>query len=159
MSIINDPYVTLLAVLAFKHFWADGPFQLDYMAFNKGKFLHWGGVSHALTHGVCTLLALGLWFFLSGKLAAVHGLFLLLLYVVLAEVVTHYFIDLFMRKLTLDKNWIVVGFHKDSDKKLVTIRDRAFYRVLVADQCLHMMTYVVMASIIITALQSVTIAY
>lgn len=159
MYIVNDPYVTLLAVLAFKHFWADGPFQLDYMAFNKGRFLHWGGVSHALTHGVCTVLALLAWLVATNNLAIGFSMLSLLLYVTLAEVVAHYFIDLFMRKLTLDKNWIVVGFNKEANKKLATIRDRAFYRVLVADQCLHMMTYVLMASVIITAMHAMSIAY
>ena len=142
LAAFNDPYVTLGVLLLIKHFWADGPLQFDYMAFNKGKFMHWGGISHALTHGACTAAALWVWTLLGNDLSLYA-----LIWLSVFDTLVHYTIDFVTRSIPDMFGWVVP--HKDSEtgKIHTRVRNKAFYRLVVADQCAHFLTYLVIISL------------
>ena len=110
-------------LLAFKHFWLDGPLQTPYQYKNKGTFGHPGGLLHAGLHGAATAMIfapVGLWWF---------GI---------VDAVVHYFVDLSKVKLTAKYLWA----YYDADSLRIT-SDWYFY-ALMADQCLHFSTYIML---------------
>ncbi|MBI1362953.1 MAG: DUF3307 domain-containing protein [Proteobacteria bacterium] len=130
-------------LLALKHFVADGPLQTAYMYVNKGKFLHPGGLIHAGLHGLGTLLAL----VIAG--AVVDHLFLTaFLLLALADFVIHYFVDMTKVRLTKKYGWSGMGKAADGSACL-QIYNNAFFVALMADQCLHFATYVVILAVIV----------
>lgn len=94
----------VLIQLIVKHFISDVILQSDYQRNNKGKFLHFGGILHALIHAS-----------LTGFILFLYKVFYIKL--VLIDFVSHYIIDYckvnLLEKLKYDKNnigfWIIMG--------------------------------------------------
>ena len=140
VSMLN---MVLLVALLVKHYIADIPLQTNWMAFNKGTFLHPGGILHAALHAAFSIVALVVVASLAdlpvGRLAP----FILLLAV--GEFLVHYLID--YGKMNLDR---MAGFSElvYSDGKVLKgrlVTSNYYYWFLVGDQCLHFLTYIVMA--------------
>ena len=111
-----DPWlgiILILALLEFEHFVADFVIQRARHFTNKGQYGHWGGVEHALQHGVLTWAVL--FYFTTPVFALMLGLF---------DALVHYHVDWFKTKYG----------PKDSSKP-------AFWVWFGADQLLHQLTY------------------
>lgn len=104
--------------LCVKHFIVDFPLQTRYQYLNKGKFLHPGGLLHAIMHGIGTFLC-----FLT---------FVPMDYVVwfaYLDFIIHYHID--MAKVNLNEK---MGYNATNSEK--------FWWLLGLDQLLHYLTYI-----------------
>ena len=148
MSIFPAPQEAILALgllLAFKHFWGDGPFQTLYMVQNKGKFLHIGGIAHALIHGGLTVLVLVAWSLIwqHNDLTPVKVILLLGVF----DFVAHYCIDFTKEYFTKGREWVI--FEKDNaGNDYQKIVNSKFYQAIIADQCAHFACYVLILSIV-----------
>lgn len=112
----NTAFLPLLG-LFIKHFICDFPLQMfPWMYRNKGTYLHIGGIVHAATHGIGTVIVL--WLF--GVKA--------LLSLALLDFVVHYHID--WAKMNLNK-----AFNLKPDNS------EWFWVNLGTDQLLHHLTY------------------
>lgn len=142
----------LVLALLVKHFVADVWLQPLWMSLNKGTFLHPGGLAHAGLHGLFTGLVL-----LAGTLAGVWPVTVgIMLMVAAVDAVVHYGID--WSKMNIDKRFrfshLLYGAEDgsltpDSAHGTRPLRGRLvtsdrYYWSLVADQCLHFATYVVL---------------
>lgn len=130
----KDILTILLVGLIIKHFVADFPLQTLWMAKNKGTLLHAGGLAHSGIHAALTLILLAC-------LQASLGVgWLVLLGVVIAEAVVHYFID--YTKMNLD-GWLkysrLIEENGVTTGRLITSGN--YYLLLGADQLLHYLTY------------------
>lgn len=108
----------LIILLAFqiKHFVCDFPLQkFPYMYQNKGKYLHFGGILHALVHAIGTAIIC--------ELAGLPG------WLVLADFIIHYHID--WAKMKLNNKY-----------KLSPTNSENFWILLGFDQLLHQLTYI-----------------
>lgn len=99
-----------------KHFVCDFPLQKPKHFMNKGIYGHWGGIEHALIHGIGTLWVV-CWF--------ANPLQLLIAFTI--DFVTHYHID-----------WLKMWW---TAKKKYTPNDSMFWIWLGIDQMLHYLTY------------------
>lgn len=108
--------LVLLVLFQIKHFLADFIFQTEYMAANKGTFLHPGGVQHSLIHALFTL---GILLIFTIPVAAI--LFSII------DLLLHYFIDFFKMNI--------------NERKCLTPYQRHFWVLLGFDQLLHQLTY------------------
>ena len=134
------------SLLLAKHFVADGPLQTDYMALNKGKLGHLGGISHALVHGLFTFAVLLVW-----KEFWVYSVaWVFIAKVSLLEALAHYLIDLVTRYATDRYKWVTSQQDEINGEIQTVVRNKAFYRMFVADQCLHMLTYLVILSVVLS---------
>lgn len=106
----------LFCAFFFKHFICDFPLQIYVMFTNKGRYGHPGGLVHAATHGVGTLLLLACFGFgwISFAYAAI-------------DAATHYHID-----------WSKTNLN---DYFKLGTSDPAFWWLLGLDQFLHYLTY------------------
>jgi len=127
------PELVLMMALIAKHFVADALLQFPYQYLNKGKFLHPGGLLHAGIHGVLTAYC-----FMTYSPSVI-------LLVASIDTVLHYFIDYAKMNLSAFFKW---SEYVDEDgKSFLKIYDNNFFVVLILDQCLHMMTYVLLIGI------------
>lgn len=124
---------TLMTILIVKHFNADALLQFPYQYLNKGKFLHPGGLLHAGIHGILTTFC-----FISFPLEVI-------LTVTLIDTVAHYFIDFAKMNLSAIYKWS--EYDAIDGKSFLRINDNMFFVVLILDQCLHMLTYVLLIKI------------
>lgn len=108
--------LTLILLLAVKHFIIDFPMQTKYQWSNKGTYGHPGGILHSGLHGGGTALVLA---FIT-PYAALLGL---------VDAVVHYHIDWGKMNLNKKMNWGPTT-HEE------------FWWLLGADQLLHTLTYV-----------------
>jgi hypothetical protein len=104
----------LLALFEIKHFIADFVIQRARHFTNKGSYGNWGGIEHALQHGVLTWAVL--FFFTTPAFALMLGLF---------DALVHYHVDWFKTKYG----------PKDNTKT-------AYWVWFGADQLLHQLTYI-----------------
>lgn len=119
------------AYLIGKHFLGDFVFQNTYQITNKAHYGHPGGLLHVLIHGALSLPLFAL-------LPNVHiSLFALL---IAGEMIAHYHID-------WAKEWLL---HKTG----WDCHDKRFWRVFGFDQLLHILSYLVMATLIVTSITS-----
>ena len=120
-------HVMLLMVAAFavKHWLCDFVLQTLRQVETKGQYGSWGGISHALTHGIGTAVVLSV--FAIANVDVHHIAFLAGL-----DAVFHYHIDWFKQQMTRGmipahpKFWTWLGF----------------------DQLLHYLTYVIIIALI-----------
>jgi len=106
----------LLVMFQIKHFIADFVLQTDYMASNKGTFLHPGGIYHSLIQAV---FSLGILLMFVDPVVAIFFSFI--------DLFLHYFIDFF--KMNINK------------RKCLTPHQKHFWTLLGFDQLLHQLTY------------------
>ena len=121
--------ILLLALFGVKHFICDFLLQYPYMLAQKGSYGAIGGIAHAITHAVGTLIVLVLvlpWG-LSAHIAA--------LILSIFDGVAHYHID-----------WA-----KQQLNKGLTVADRMFWVWFGADQGLHYLTYIAIIGILMLA--------
>lgn len=125
---VTDPIVALLVVfliLQVKHFIFDYPLQTAYELSNKGTYGHPGGVLHAALHALGTSAV----FLVITPALAVGALILA------GEFLIHYHVD-----WTKDHLMRWLG---------ATAADRVFWWAIGADQLLHHLTYVAIATILV----------
>lgn len=115
---------TVLTWLFIKHFVVDFPLQKPYQYLNKGTYGHWGGIQHALYHGVATALVIYLVLRTSLLLAVAYGVF---------DALVHYHID-----------WAKIKIN--TVYKLQSHTSERFWWLLGFDQLLHSLTYLWIAS-------------
>jgi Protein of unknown function (DUF3307) len=120
-------FLSLIALLQFKHFICDGPLQTLAMVVQKSIYGARLGILHSALHGLGTAIVL---VFFSGSLAMIFGL-------ALADFVVHYHID-------YCKENIIKYFRWD-------FKDAKFWWALNADQTLHQLTYLGLAAVLFTA--------
>lgn len=138
------PYAILLALFCIKHYLADGHFQTEWHALKKGKYGHPAGLAHAGIHVLCSMAAIAVWYLLPITHEAVLSVKIIAL-ILVAEFVIHYHIDWAKAFFVDTLGWQKAG--KDSNgKKALHIYDTRFFQAMVADQALHMVTYVVMGT-------------
>lgn len=108
---------TALLLLFVKHFICDFPLQAyPWMYQNKGSYLHLGGITHALIHGIGTAIVLVPFI---GLAAIIYGAI---------DLIVHYHID-----------WGKMNISKYYD--LQPNNSERFWILLGFDQLLHHMTY------------------
>ena len=122
---IEAMFLTFL--LFSKHFFIDHPLQTDYQRENKHLYAHFGGISHALVHGLLTFVILT--FFTPQMITAVC--------LGVINAVVHYHIDWGFAKLMQR-----VGWSPQCDKE--------YWWFMGLSQYLHAVTYI---SIVIFALK------
>jgi hypothetical protein len=131
----------LLIALLVKHYVADIVLQTNWMALNKGTWLHPGGLVHAALHGLGTLLVLGLLQPFTQQSWLSLGLLVVL------ETIVHYLID--YTKMNLDRRtqWSqLVTTNGQVTGRLIT--SKFYYWALVGDQCLHFATYLLIGYLV-----------
>jgi hypothetical protein len=115
----------LMTAFAVKHWLCDFVLQTPHQVATKGQYGSWGGISHALTHGVGTAAVLIL-FAISGagpyEIAFLASL----------DAVFHYHIDWFKQRMTQG----------------MTAAHPKFWTWLGFDQLLHTLTYVIIIALI-----------
>lgn len=127
-------------LLCLKHFIADGPLQYPYMYLNKGKFGHPGGIAHAGVHGALTTGVL-----LMAGVDQKWG------WIGVVDAIVHYFIDLVKVKMTAKYKWFefVPGSAVEpTTTSYLKITSDWYFYALIADQCLHFATYVVILAVV-----------
>ena len=108
---------TALFLLFVKHFICDFPLQAyPWMYRNKGTYMHMGGITHALIHGIGTVIVLAPFI---GLAALIYGAI---------DLIVHYHID-----------WGKMSISKHYD--LQPNNSEQFWILLGFDQLLHHMTY------------------
>lgn len=121
--------ILLLALFGIKHFICDFLLQYPYMLAQKGTYGAVGGIAHAITHAIGTLIVLIIalpWNFNVHVIALVLALF---------DGVVHYHID-----------WL-----KQQLNKGLTVADRMFWVWFGADQGLHYLTYIAIIGVLMLA--------
>lgn len=106
-----------------KHFLCDFVFQYPRHYLNKGIYGAWGGIEHALIHGIGTFICF-LFIGLDVHSSLIAGLI---------DTVIHYHIDWFKMKCNAIK-----GYKCDTHEE--------FWVLLGLDQMLHYLTYVILVS-------------
>lgn len=138
----------VVIALAVKHFLADGPFQYPYMYLNKGKWLHPGGLFHALVHGAGTFviaIVLGI----LGHITVVEAV--MVLYI---DVISHYVIDYIkasnpvgarrVEHMALSES----GLPTEEKVTGLLITSDSYFYALIGDQVAHFMVYAVIAYVL-----------
>ena len=115
-----------LTLLFIKHFIIDFPLQTKYQWSNKGTYLHPGGLLHAGLHGLGTFVVV---YFFS------HELWIPMFFAML-DALLHYHID--WAKMNLNKK---LGWGPTTHEQ--------FWWLLGADQLLHALTYIAIASLLL----------
>ena len=115
--------IYLLLSLLVKHYIIDFPLQTPYQYLNKGKLGHFGGILHALLHGISTFCILC---FFSFEKA---------LFLSLVDAILHYFIDWLKVNLTKKYKWS----YKENEKLIIV--SNSYFIALGFDQLLHSLTY------------------
>jgi len=129
----------ILLLFVIKHFIADALLQTPYQYLNKGTFCHPGGIIHAAIHGLLTgLIAL----YVGVDILIIHSLILL-------DATIHYFIDYI--KINIGKLYHWSEYKKDNINNIeyLTIYSNKFFILLILDQCLHFITYIILTYILI----------
>jgi hypothetical protein len=124
---VTDPTWAVLAVLLYlqvKHFICDYPLQTTYQVVNKGTYGHAGGIIHSGIHAVFTLPA-----FLIITPTLPIGIA-----IVVAEFLIHYHVDWSKQRIMARMGWQSV--------------DSEFWWGIGADQFLHYLTYLAIATIL-----------
>lgn len=130
---MNTPLIIAGLLLALKHFIADGPAQTTYQYLNKGNVRHPGGYLHAGLHGLMTAMVLGFW---AG----------------LIDAMIHFWID-WAKVNTTDKHgWAYRSAEVRKDGVLyaaseLRITSNWYFYALMADQCLHFTTYIILLAV------------
>lgn len=114
-----------LSLLFIKHFIADFLLQTPYQLSNKGTYLHPGGLLHAGLHGLGTFIVV---YFFSYELWVP-------IFLGMMDAVFHYHID-----------WVK---EKVNDHYYLRPSDKQFWWTLGADQLLHALTYILIASLLV----------
>jgi hypothetical protein len=115
----------LITLLFIKHFIVDFPLQKEYQWKNKGTYGHFGGILHAGTHGIFTLLIL--LYFTSDTT---------LLWLAYVDFWLHYHID--WAKMNLNKK---LGYTPTNSE--------GFWILLGVDQLLHALTYILITGVVL----------
>lgn len=123
--------LTLLTGLLVKHFITDFLIQTPYQWQNKGKFLHPGGLLHALLTVFGTFLVLVITFGLPPLYTT--------LYILSVEFVVHYLTDYFKVNINKKYSW-GANTHEE------------FWILLGLDQLIHGLTYIWITYILINSL-------
>lgn len=113
----------LLAALQVKHFLGDYVLQNKYILAHRRIWGHPGGLLHAGIHVALTLPILAV----AGVPAAVIG------YIILGEFLFHYHLDWAKDSLNHARGW--------------TPADTPFWWLVGLDQCLHQLSYLVIAAV------------
>jgi hypothetical protein len=121
--------ILLLALFGVKHFICDFLLQYPYMLAQKGSYGAIGGIAHAITHAVGTLIVLVL--VLPWGLSAHISALILSIF----DGIAHYHID-----------WA-----KQQLNKGLTVADRMFWVWFGADQGLHYLTYIAIIGVLMLA--------
>lgn len=143
-------YVALLVLLCIKHYFADGQFQTAWQALNKGHYGHPSGLLHASIHLVGSIVALAIWAFLPPPWSASASIKLVAL-VLGGEFLVHYHIDWFKARFIDRRGWQRQGMDSTGAEAL-NIYTPHFFQALIADQVLHMLTYVAMGAILVASI-------
>jgi hypothetical protein len=132
-----NPLLQAGLLLSLKHFLADGPLQYPYQYINKGNIRHPGGYLHAGIHGFFTACIF--------KLTATG------IAIGLLEAVVHYIIDWSKVNLTKRCGWSAMlplsqigeGPRAEIVPVHLAVYSDYYFWALMADQCLHFATYIV----------------
>jgi hypothetical protein len=138
------PYTALLFLLTVKHFIADGPLQTSYQYINKGTFGHPGGIVHAGIHAAFTLATLVFW----SKYFEIPLLPLMVIVLVLIDFTIHYLCDWSKVRITKLFNWSKMELDENGHPSYLKITSNNFFIALMADQTIHILTYVAIFYII-----------
>jgi len=104
--------------LFIKHFICDFPLQMfPWLYQNKGRYLHPGGIVHAVLHGIGTFIVLS--FFLNSSESLIYAMI---------DTLLHYHID--WTKMNLSRHY-----------RLKPDNSEWFWLLLGLDQLLHHLTY------------------
>jgi hypothetical protein len=126
---VQDPFTALIAVLIvlqIKHFVCDYPLQTLYMLRNKGTYLHPGGILHSGVHALGTISS----FFV------VTPTLLLGIAIVVGEFLAHYHVDWSKEQILRRRGY--------------TAAQREFWWAIGADQLVHHLTYIAIATLLVT---------
>ena len=116
-----EPFLTILILLQFKHWYIDFVNQSDEEVKYKGQYLDWRGIKHSLKHGIVTGAIFLLWLDLPS--AVVVGLI---------DFVLHYHID-----------WTKMNYGNRN------IQNKEFWMHLGLDQMAHQLTYTGLVALMI----------
>lgn len=126
--------LTLLIFLCIKHWFADALWQYPRHFMNKGFYGAWGGIEHAGIHAIGTFLCitmLGFGITAAICLAVIDGL-------------VHYHADWFKMRMDARRNLSALTVDVNA-RPCRAIYSNEYFYWLVADQCAHFATYVVIA--------------
>lgn len=126
---------TILILLLIKHFIIDAPLQTPYQYLNKGTYGHLGGILHASLHGIGTFLCF----------VAYEPQMEMCILIAAIDATIHYHID--WAKMNISSNRYSKMSHDPDGKPCLCIYDNKFFIWLVADQCLHFATYVLLINL------------
>lgn len=139
-----------------KHFIADGLLQTTYQYTNKGKWGHPGGLIHSGNHGLLTLPCFIVPFILVGADKPLWYIAAFGVIAALGDFIIHYLIDLTKIKITERFGWTEMGMgttKKDTKgRKALLIYDNKYFWAIMADQCLHFLTYIVLLCLMLAIL-------
>ena len=124
---VKDPTWAVLAVLLYlqiKHFVCDYPLQTTYQVTNKGTYGHPAGLLHAGIHAVLTIPV----FLIMAPPLPVG------IAIVVGEFLVHYHIDWAKQRIMARTGWQAV--------------DSEFWWGIGADQFLHYLTYLAIATVL-----------
>lgn len=124
---VKDPTWAVLAVLLYlqiKHFVCDYPLQTTYQVNNKGTYGHPAGLLHASIHALFTIPA---FLIISPPLPVGIA-------IVVGEFLVHYHIDWSKQQIMARTGWKAV--------------DSEFWWGIGADQFLHYLTYLAIATVL-----------
>lgn len=137
--------LALGALLFVKHLLADGPLQTSYQVSNKGRFLHPAGLTHAGTHVLLSLVAIALWPQVAefGGYDVLRAQVGLVVAILVAEFVIHYFVDLTKCRLDRFFQFSKPGETVNGRRELI-ITHTGFFQLFLIDQTCHSLTYIAM---------------
>lgn len=139
-----------------KHFIADGLLQTTYQYTNKGKWGHLGGLIHSGNHALLTFPSFVLPFVLVGADKPLWYIMAFGLIAAVADFIFHYLIDLTKIKITEHFGWTEMGTGTTKTdtkgRKALLIYDNKFFWAIMADQCLHFLTYIVLLCLMLAIL-------
>ena len=140
--------LTVGLFLVVKHWVADALAQTPYQYKNKGNWRHPGGYVHAAVHTIGTAFAIT-----AGVGGPVDAVSIWLVFsLAIFDGSIHYIVDYL--KVNLNKpEWSRVGTDRDGRPCLCVYSDTYFY-ALIADQCAHFATYIIILYILVGAASS-----
>jgi len=127
---VNNPVNALIAIfviLQIKHFICDYPLQTPYQLYNKGTYLHPGGILHSGLHALSTMAA----FVVAPPTLALGAA------IVIGEFLIHYHIDWAKEQIIKREGWVAT--------------QRQFWWAIGADQLFHHLTYVAIGALLVGA--------
>ena len=139
-------FITLMALLFFKHYFGDAQFQTLWQVLNKGRYGHPAGFVHAGIHVGLSALMLALWQALPAPFSIAVPLPWLAAALVF-EGVTHYHTD-WSKGHFFDGQHYARSERDEDGNPIFIIENERFWLFLILDQCLHFLGYLGMGIVL-----------